>query len=193
MVLKCSGRMFGISLNNAIISIHFINACFFSIPRTTWYSFGDYGMSIGLTKSNIGILTCNIHCINPQIHWLACLRSRCIQSTSPGMTKDDKPFAQWCRKLVTWIGWSFPLRQFLIQRPMNVQCQAARQGKADNGGICASGSHLLPICVLWCSQCWSLQQEGPFRSVQDVERAPTRDTLQKRISAGGKPAGHVGL
>ena len=29
MVLKCSGRMFGISLNNAIILIYFINACFF--------------------------------------------------------------------------------------------------------------------------------------------------------------------
>ena len=29
MVLKCSGRMFGISLNNAIILIHFINSCFF--------------------------------------------------------------------------------------------------------------------------------------------------------------------
>jgi hypothetical protein len=27
-------------------------------------------MSIGLTKSNISILTYNIHCINPQIHWL---------------------------------------------------------------------------------------------------------------------------
>ena len=26
---EVSGRMFGISLNNAIISIHFINACFF--------------------------------------------------------------------------------------------------------------------------------------------------------------------
>jgi hypothetical protein len=74
---------------------------------------------------------------------------------------------------------------------MNVQCQAARQGKADNAGICASGPHLLPIYVLFTMP--KLTARGPFRFVQDIERAPTRDTLRKRISAGGKPAGHVGL
>ena len=84
-------------------------------------------MRIGLTKSNIDILARNIHCIHSQIHWLACLRSR---KTSAGMTKDDKLLAQWCRKLVTWIGWSFPSSD---------QCMySAKQGKADKTGICAS-------------------------------------------------------
>ena len=89
-------------------------------------------------RSNIGILNLQHSLHKPANSLVGLPQSRCIQSTSAGMTKDDKPFAQWCRNL--WLGSDnlFHCANFWSR---DQWMNSARQGKADNAGICASGSH----------------------------------------------------